>query len=280
MRFYIYGASFADNVYGLIDSYDKSPLHKLTTKDGIKVIETILKTNDIIPSCVTMRTRTQKGGKYRVVLLIFHIIMPSHVISFIGENSSKTYMTTGKANNGRSKDDITDDKRRGGRNGGKNSANYMNTGFTSKGRSKDDVTAEKSAGGAASLGVARTKSDGSKPDWMVLELIRHPSTETFTTRASQTKASLIAALHHRNAFGPLQRRAKMKRFNKHYDDAKAKNNSCTFVCEQGGEWKLTLSEDRPIGVSTVFTKEELDATSQERDKQNEDQQAERKRKRD
>jgi len=82
MRFYIFGASFADNVYGLIDSYDKSPLHMLTTKDGIKVIETILKTNDIIPSCVTMRTRTQKGGKYRVVLLIFHIIMPSHMISY------------------------------------------------------------------------------------------------------------------------------------------------------------------------------------------------------
>ena len=80
MRFYIFGASFADNVYGLIDSYDKSPLHMLTTKDGIKVIETILKTNDIIPSCVTMRTRTQKGGKYRVVLLIFHIITPSHMI--------------------------------------------------------------------------------------------------------------------------------------------------------------------------------------------------------
>jgi hypothetical protein len=117
MRFYIFGASFADNVYGLIDSYDKSPLHMLTTKDGIKVIETILKTNDIIPSCVTMRTRTQKGGKYRVVLLIFHIITPSHMISFIGQNSSKTYMNTGIANNGRTKDDITADKRRGGKDG-------------------------------------------------------------------------------------------------------------------------------------------------------------------
>ena len=86
----------------------------------------------------------------------------------------------------------------------------MTSGFTSKGRTKDDVTAEKSAGGAASLGVAKTKSDGSKPDWMELELISHPSSETFTTRASQTKASLIAALHHRNAFGPLQKKQKQQ----------------------------------------------------------------------
>ena len=155
----------------------------------------------------------------------------------------------------------------------------MTSGFTSKGRTKEEVTAEKSAGGKKSLGVAKTKSDGSKNDWMTIELISHPSGETFTTRASQTKASLIAALHHRNAFGPLQRRAKMTRFNKYYDNAKTKNNSCTFVCEQGGKWKLTLSKDRPIGVSTVFTKEELNATSQDREKENEDQQAKRKRKR-
>ena len=70
MRFYIYGASFADNVYGLIDSYEQSPLHKLTNKDDIKVIETTLKTNNIIPSWVTMRTRSQKGGKYRVFALV------------------------------------------------------------------------------------------------------------------------------------------------------------------------------------------------------------------
>ena len=104
MRFYIFGASFADNVYGLIDSYDKSPLHMLTTKDGIKVIETILKTNDIIPSCVTMRKRTQKGGKY---------CNPSHMISFIGQNSSN-YIRTVSAKNGRTKDDVTADKSRGG----------------------------------------------------------------------------------------------------------------------------------------------------------------------
>ena len=70
MRFYIYGASFADNVYGLIDSYEQSPLHKLTNKDDIKVIETTLKTNNIIPSWVTMRTKSQKGGKYRVFALV------------------------------------------------------------------------------------------------------------------------------------------------------------------------------------------------------------------
>ena len=143
-------------------------------------------------------------------------------------------------------------------------------------QSSREVTGKNSS----SLGVARTKSDGSKPEWMTLELIRHPSGKSFTTRASQTKANLIAALHHLNAFGPIQKRAKLANFNKHYDNAKAKNNMCTFDCKQGGKWKLTLSKDRPIGVSTVFTKEELNATSQDRDKKNEDQQAARKRKRD
>jgi len=42
--------------------------------------------------------------------------MPSHMISFIGRNSSN-YMKTGKANNGRTKEEITDDKSRGGSNG-------------------------------------------------------------------------------------------------------------------------------------------------------------------
>ena len=163
---------------------------------------------------------------------------------------------------------------------GKNSSKYMKTNTTSKGRSKDDVTEDKSRGGKNGLGVARTKADGSKPDWMKLELIHHPSGEPFTTRASQTKANLIAALHHLNAFGPIQKNAKLTNFNKHCDNAKAKNNICTFDCKQGGKWKLTLSKDRPIGVSTVFTKEELNSTSQDRDKKNEDRQAERKRKRD
>ena len=187
-------------------------------------------------------------------------------------------MNTGIANNGRTKDDITADKSRGGG----DSSKYMKTGFTSNGRSKEEVTADKSrggkGGGTATLGVEKTKSDGSKPDWMELELIRHPSGETFTTRASQTKASLIAALHHRNAFGPLQKKQRQRRFNKYYDDAKAKNNSCTFVCEQGGKWKLTLSKDRPIGVSTVFTEEELNATSADRKKDEEERKATRKRK--
>ena len=42
--------------------------------------------------------------------------MPSHMISFIGRNSSN-YMKTGKANNGRTKEEITEDKSRGGSNG-------------------------------------------------------------------------------------------------------------------------------------------------------------------
>ena len=42
--------------------------------------------------------------------------MPSHMISFIGRNSSN-YMKTGKANNGRTKEEITDDKSRGGSKG-------------------------------------------------------------------------------------------------------------------------------------------------------------------
>lgn len=62
MQFYIFGAMFADKVYGKIDSFEQSPLYKLTTKDGIKVIEKILKENDIIPEDVIMRTKTQKGG--------------------------------------------------------------------------------------------------------------------------------------------------------------------------------------------------------------------------
>jgi len=80
----------------------------------------------------------------------------------------------------------------------------------------------------------------------------------------QTKASLIAALHHRNAA--------------YYDDAKAKNNICTFDCKQGGKWKLSLSKNRPIGVSTVFTDEELNATSVDRKKDVKEQTAARKRK--
>ena len=154
----------------------------------------------------------------------------------------------------------------------------MTSGFTSKGRTKEEVTAEKSAGGKKSLGVAKTKSDGSKNDWMTIELISHPSGETFTTRASQTKASLIAALHHRNAFGPLQKKQKQRRFNVYIDDAKTKNNICTFYCKEGGKWKLTLSKDKPIGVSTVFTKEELNATSADRKKDEEERKATRKRK--
>jgi hypothetical protein len=59
------------------------------------------------------------------------------------------------------------------------------------------------------------------------------------------------------------------KFNEYYDDAKAKNNICTFDCKQGGKWKLMLSEDKPIGVSTVFTKEELNATSADRKKHEE-----------
>lgn len=78
MRFYIFGASYADQVYGKIDSYEKSPLHMLTTKDGIKAIEKVLKMNDVIPQDVLMRTRNQKGGKYRVMLLTFDLIIPSN----------------------------------------------------------------------------------------------------------------------------------------------------------------------------------------------------------
>jgi hypothetical protein len=98
-------------------------------------------------------------------------------------------------------------------------------------------------------------------------LISHPSGETFTTRTSETKSNLIAALHHWNAFGPVQKKAKLLRFNTYYDDAKDNNNSCTFVCKQRGKWKLTLSKDKPTGVSTAFTKEELNATSADRKKQ-------------
>ena len=196
---------------------------------------------------------------------------------FIGKDSSK-YMKTGFTSKGRTKEEVTADKSRGGG----NSSMYMKTGSTSKGRSKEEVTTDKSrggkSGGTATLGVEKTKSDGSKNDWMTIELISHPSGEPFTTRASQTKASLIAALHHRNAFGPLQKKQKQRRFNKYYDDAKAKNNSCTFVCEQGGKWKLTLSKDRPIGVSTVFSEEELNATSADRKKDEEERRATRKRK--
>jgi hypothetical protein len=144
MRFFIYGASYADDVYGLIDSFDKSPLHMLTTKDGIKVIEKVLKMNNIIPSDVIMKTRSQKGGKYQyhVIRLSFHLIMPSHTISFIGGNSSK-YMKTGIANNGRTKKEITDDKSRGG----KNSSTYMTTNIANNGRTKEDITDDKSRGG-------------------------------------------------------------------------------------------------------------------------------------
>ena len=128
---------------------------------------------------------------------------------------------------------------------GKDSSKYMKTGFTSKGRPKEEVTADKSrggkSGGAATLGVVKTKSDGSKNDWMTIELISHPSGETFTTRASQTKASLITALHHRNAFGPLQKKQKQRRFNVYIDDAKTKNNICTFYCKEGGKWKLCIN---------------------------------------
>jgi hypothetical protein len=67
-------------------------------------------------------------------------------------------------------------------------------------------------------------------------------------------------------------------FNKYYDAAKAKNNICTFDCKRGGKWKLTLSNDKPIGVSTVFTKEELNATSADRKKDEEEHKATRKRK--
>jgi hypothetical protein len=135
----------------LINSYEQSPLHKLTNKDDIKDIETVLKTNNIIPSWVTMRTHNQKGGKYRVLLLSFHLIMPSHTISCIGGNSSK-YMTTGVADNGRTKEEITDDMRRGG----KRSSTYVTTNITQGGRTKEDVTADKrkngKAGGSMNLG--------------------------------------------------------------------------------------------------------------------------------
>ena len=117
-----------------------------------------------------------------------------------------------------------------------------------------------------------------KNDWMKFELISHPSGETFTTRASQTKSNHIAALHHRNAFGPLQKMQRQRRFNVYIDDAKTKNNICTFYCKEGGKWKLTLSKDKPIGVSTVFTKEELNATSADRKKDEEERKATRKRK--
>ena len=70
------------------------------------------------------------------LLLSFHLIMPSHTISCIGGNSSIKYMTTGIAGNGRTKEEITDDKSRGG---------------------------------AASLGVAKTKADGPKNDWKTLD---------------------------------------------------------------------------------------------------------------
>jgi hypothetical protein len=41
---------------------------------------------------------------------------------------------------------------------------------------------------------------------------------------------------------------------------------------------LTLSKDRPIGVSTVFSEEELNATSADRKKDEEERRATRKRK--
>jgi hypothetical protein len=74
MRFYIFGASFADKVYGKIDFCEQSPLHMLTRKDGIKVIENVLKMNDIIPVDVILKTSKQKGGKYRMMLLSFYLI--------------------------------------------------------------------------------------------------------------------------------------------------------------------------------------------------------------
>ena len=85
MRFYIFGASFADKVYGKIKFYHQSPLYKLATKDGIKDIEAALKNNDIIPEYVKLRTSKSKGGKYCVVFLSFHLIVttnhnPSHAL--------------------------------------------------------------------------------------------------------------------------------------------------------------------------------------------------------
>jgi hypothetical protein len=117
---------------------------------------------------------------------------------------------------------------------------------------------------------------------MLLELISHPSGETFLPRASQTKASLIAVLlHHHNAFGPVNERSRRRIFNEYLDTAQeAKSKSCMFVCKQEGKWKLSLSEDMPIGVSTEFTPEELNTTKEDLKKDAEIKAASRKRKKD
>ena len=55
-----------------------------------------------------------------------------------------------------------------GKGGGKNSSNYMTTNITKGGRTKEEVTNEKRDGGTASLGVAKTKADGSTNESMKL----------------------------------------------------------------------------------------------------------------
>ena len=73
-------------------------------------------------------------------------------------------MTTDITKGGRSKEEVTDEKSAGGR----NSSLYMTTNITKGGRTKEEVTNEKRDGGTASLGVAKTKADGSKNEWMKL----------------------------------------------------------------------------------------------------------------
>ena len=45
----------------------------------------------------------------------------------------------------------------------------MKTGIAGNGRTKEEITDDKSRGGAASLGVAKTKADGPKNDWKTLD---------------------------------------------------------------------------------------------------------------
>ena len=74
-------------------------------------------------------------------------------------------------------------------------------------------------------------------------------------------------------------RARQNKFNAYYDEAqKAESKSHEFVCKQGGKWKLSLSKDMPIGVSTEFTLDELNSTSEDRKKDVERIKASRKRK--
>ena len=89
-------------------------------------------------------------------------------------------MRTGTAKNGRTKDDVTADKSRGGKEGSKNSAKYMTTGTANNGRTKAEITADKSRGGGNG-GVASTTmvlhDRNTNPDWYYYSHTHAPMAE-------------------------------------------------------------------------------------------------------